>query len=319
MNKILKKILKLFFKIIKFLTPHGIYKFFSRLNNKKNNSLNLSKYNDDLNKEKKLNFIENFNISPKDNDTCVVLGNGPSLKTTLESSKKLNFIKNYPIFCVNSFPNTDYFFLLKPEYLVYMDPFLWAKNLSEQFKPEILEIKENITKANWKINIFMPKYAEEWNFFKDISNKNINLIYINTNISGEEDFDKRIIQFKKNEAMPQVQNVLVACLYLGLNIGFKKIYLFGADHSWHENLMIDNENILNIRDVHFYDKKQVNYTKAYSEADLSKTFSISSFFLALSKKFSSYMELEEYSKVLGTKIFNASEKSYIDAFEKIKI
>lgn len=316
MIKLLKKIIKIIFKTIKFFTPYGIHKFFQKYYYK---HIDLKISGKAVNFEKNNITTEDFNVKPFKKDCCIILGNGPSLKKTFDSPNQYDFIKKYPKFCVNSFINTYEFFELKPEYIVFMDPFYWAKNISEQFKPEILKTKENILKANWNITIFMPKYAEEWNFFCDISNNNIRLIYINTNVSGEIDFDKKINLFKTNKAMPQVQNVLVACLYIGLNIGFKKLYLFGADHSWHENLMVDENNILNIKDVHFYDKTEIKFNKAYSEADLSKTFNMSNFFEALSKKFYSYMELEKYSKVLDSKIYNASEKSYIDAFEKIKI
>ena len=193
------------------------------------------------------------------------------------------------------------------------------RDRSEPYKTEVINIKEEIKKADWKITIIMPNHAKKWNFFIDILSKNVLIKYINTDTTDEDDFIIKADLYKSNKAMPQVQNVLIACLYVGINIGFKNLYIFGADHSWHENLMIDENNILNIKDIHFYDNKNIQYTKAYSEADLSKVFNMNSFFYALSKKFYGYMELEKYSKLLGSKIFNASTKSYIDAFEKIKI
>ena len=306
-----KKITKILKKIVIFFIPHGLYKIIEK---------KLKKFEENKIKNNKFDIIiENFNIPLKDNMDCVILGNGPSLKESLQSKKNYEFIISKPKFCVNSFPISNEFFKLKPEFLVFMDPFYWAKNLSEPYKSEIIKIKENIKKADWDITIIMPKYAEKWNFFIDISSKKILVKYINTNTSNESDFNKKVILFKTNQAMPQVQNVLIACLYVGINIGFKNLYIFGADHSWHENLMIDENNILNIKDLHFYDNTDIKYNKAYSEADLSKIFNMCSFFEALSKKFYGYMELEKYSKLLGSKIFNASAKSYIDAFEKIKI
>ncbi len=42
-------------------------------------------------------------------------------------------------------------------------------------------------------------------------------------------------------------------------------------------------------------------------------------FRDLSKMFFSYMELERYAQRLGAKIYNATEGSYIDAFERKKL
>jgi hypothetical protein len=306
-----KKISKLIKKIIVFFIPYGIHKIIKK-------SLKKIQENKITNSKSEV-IIENFNIPLKDNMDCIILGNGPSLKESLQSKKNYEFIISKPKFCVNSFPITDEFFKLKPEFLVFMDPFFWAENLSEPYITEVINIKENIKKADWNITIIMPIHAKKWNFFIDILSENISIKYINTDTSSENDFIKKANLFKSNKAMPQVQNVLIACLYVGINIGFKNLYIFGADHSWHENLMIDDDNILNIKDLHFYDNMDVKYTTAYSEADLSKIFNMHSFFYALSQKFYGYMELEKYSKLLGSKIFNASAKSYIDAFEKIKI
>jgi hypothetical protein len=307
----INKISKLIKKIIVFFIPYGIHKILKKL-------LKKIQENKIINNKSKT-IIENFNIHIKNNIDCVILGNGPSLKESLQSKKNYEFIISKPKFCVNSFPITDEFFKLKPEFLVFMDPFFWAENLSEPYKTEVINIKENIKKADWDITIIMPNHAKKWNFFIDILSKNILIKYININTSNEDNFVIKADLYKSNKAMPKVQNVLIACLYVGINIGFKNLYIFGADHSWHEKLMIDKNNILNIKDTHFYDNKNIQYTKAYSEADLSKIFNMHSFFYALSQKFYGYMELEKYSKLLGSKIFNASTKSYIDAFEKIKI
>lgn len=42
-------------------------------------------------------------------------------------------------------------------------------------------------------------------------------------------------------------------------------------------------------------------------------------FAPLSRKFEGYIILEDYSKYLAAKVYNATSKSYIDAFERYKI
>ena len=123
--------------------------------------------------------------------------------------------------------------------------------------------------------------------------------------------------YKKYLGMPVIQNVLVGCVYLALNIGFKKIYLLGADHSWHEHIVVDDNNVLCIQD---------SYNSFAAGPKLSpmlhpdgKSFKVDELFLALSKMFKAHVILEGYSKTLGAKIYNVSSKSYIDAYERIKI
>lgn len=37
--------------------------------------------------------------------------------------------------------------------------------------------------------------------------------------------------YKENKMLPIMQNVLVGCIYIAINLGYKKIFIYGADHS----------------------------------------------------------------------------------------
>ncbi|MNT50910.1 hypothetical protein D3C72_1878480 [compost metagenome] len=111
---------------------------------------------------------------------------------------------------------------------------------------------------------------------------------------------------------------MAVVIFLCLNRGFKEIFVFGADHSWHEQFAIDENNHLLRRDIHFYDEKEVKHTTIIDVVH-NQTSSMSQQFASLSKAFYSYEVLQEYSQYLNTKIYNASAKSYIDAFERIRL
>src|SRR2546428_8235164 len=51
---------------------------------------------------------------------CSILGNGPSLKTSLE--KDIEFIKATEITCVNNFAHSHYFDQLQPQNYALLDP-----------------------------------------------------------------------------------------------------------------------------------------------------------------------------------------------------
>lgn len=261
----------------------------------------------------------NFGIKPI-NDDVVILGNGPSLKETMESAHDLDFIKSKQKFCVNSLVNQEEFATLKPDFLVFMDPFYWSKDLVEPFLTEYKKTREIILGIDWEMVIFMPEAAKKWNFFMDVSSKNskVKIIYINTKSNLENNLtdEERFCLYKQNKLMPHVQNVLVAAIYLSVNMGFKRVYIFGADHSWHQNIEVNQNNVLCVKDVHFYDKIDTQLEPWYKNADCSETFTMTELFLSLSRKFSSYMELEKYSRYMNSKIYNTSRLSFIDAFER---
>ena len=59
--------------------------------------------------------------------------------------------------------------------------------------------------------------------------KNINFVNINSKPSSKEFIEDRILEYASNNSSPLFQSVSVASLYFAMNIGFKKIYLFGFD------------------------------------------------------------------------------------------
>ena len=112
---------------------------------------------------------------------------------------------------------------------------------------------------------------------------------------------------------------MVAAIFLAINLGYARIYLHGADHSWHEDLVLNEENIVCIKDRHFYDKGEVALTPWRIGDKNGTTWKMHEILMALSKKFQGYHVLAEYASYRKAKIYNASKKTYIDAFERCQI
>ena len=147
------------------------------------------------------------------------------------------------------------------------------------------------------------------------SNKHLSVVYYNkTPVEGLQAVNNFL--FKLNLGMPRPYNVLVPTIFLALNMGFKSIYLFGADHSWHEEIKVDENNNVLVNHEHFYDNSA--QVKPMYHLD-GKEYYIHDIFRKLYLAFKGYFVLKNYAETLGAKILNASEKSYIDAFDKIKI
>jgi hypothetical protein len=100
---------------------------------------------------------------------------------------------------------------------------------------------------------------------------------------------------------------------------YKNIYLFGADHSWHEEIRITDQNEFEMRQVHFYDHtSNVKHEKVIDVRNNSLP-KLHAQFLSLHKVFYSYEILGVFAKFRKINVLNASKKSFIDAFERVTV
>ena len=253
----------------------------------------------------------------KTNDTCIILGNGPSLKESLEQN--LELIKKYDIVCVNQFAYSEYFEILKPKNYILLDTYYFLYNeQSTDKRATVIASFKKFKMIDWKINFFIPVKGKKSYLVTEIlsANKNVSIYYFNYVVTEGFTCFKHFI-FRNNLGMPQCQNVLSAALFLNINRNYNEIYLLGADHSWHENFTIQPNNKIMITDFHFYDKDKLKPVSMSDRAEHKLT--ITSFFLSLYKAFRSYDVIKIYADYRNVKVYNASVKSYIDTFEKKEI
>lgn len=265
----------------------------------------------------KVLFLSKFGVKipQTDAETCIVLGNGPSLKTSFQ--KHIDKISKQTLFCVNSFATTNEYNLLKPKYYIMLDDGFWKSEHDTVMKT----FESMVSKTNWDIQLLVPQIAKKSKRFDELvsKNKHIHLTYFNyTVFKGAEGIAHYF--YSKNMAMPQSQNVLVSSIFLAINAGFKKIIVLGADHSWHENIHVNNENIVCIKDVHFYDdSEQTKYVPITKGLHSTETFKFHELLNAWSKAFYGYWILKKYALTKNCTIENASPNSYIDAFKRIEL
>jgi len=258
-------------------------------------------------KIKKLRKIKSTNIAH-------ILANGPSLIKSLEKVKNIK----WDIFCVNRFADTEYFEIIKPKYYVLADPAFRRKNPDKDKEKDIDTFYSNlIKKVKWKIFLFISIEAlGSYNINKiRKESKNIEIIPYMWNPINISIFAVKRLLLKLNLWIPSGINVLIVSIFLSLQLWYKKTYIYWADHSRHLNMKVDDSNNVLLNDMHFYDKKESSYKKTlYFQKRLNMGF----WFQALATAFKAYDFLEKYSKSLNAKIYNASEESFIDAFERRK-
>ena len=250
---------------------------------------------------------------------AAILGNGPSLKTTLAND--LDFIKTTDIYAVNLFSSSTEFSQIKPQNYVILDPAFFLFSPANDGREDIKKTLHCLIKdTTWEMNLFVSQKVKNTYFITQIlaNNKNITVNYFNyTIVEGFAWFRHRI--FNLNLGMAQCQNILACALFLAIRRQYEEIYLFGADHSWHEEIRVNETNDIEVKQVHFYDNAaQIKHQKIL-DVNTNVHSNIQTIFLSLYKAFYGYGILRQYAHYQGIKIYNASTKSYIDAFERVKI
>lgn len=248
--------------------------------------------------------------------TCAILGNGPSLNTSFK--EHLSFIKSADIICVNNFNQAPEFFELKPTKYVLLDNLFFAYH-PEHLPHTVIEKTLHAFKpVDWSIDVYVP-YSGKHSFFVQHlqkENPHIRFIYYNYVIAKGFNWFTHWV-FRNNLGSMQCQNVLAMSIFLSINSGYRNIFLFGADHSWHEQYQIENNKVL-LHDQHFYDKTPKKPIIMHDHVKNEKR-TIADMFLSLHKAFKGYERINDYAISRQVKIWNASAKSYIDTFDRVEL
>jgi hypothetical protein len=246
------------------------------------------------------------------NPKCVVLGSGPSLKQTMALRGRE---ANTSYLAVNTFVFSDNYEHMQPEFYVVLDPGMWLSNAETPMKTMEM-LKE---KTVWNMVLLIPYSARKSRFATELSKHAfIHVQFVNYVVC--KGFPSVMHYFfRKNLAMPQSQNVLVAALFLATNIGFKEIELWGADHDWHKTLFVDEQNVVCVKQIHFYEQEQeVKYLPFFKGLHVKETFRMDEIFLAWAKVFYGYHVVKNYADSCGVTIRNATPGSFVDAFQRMK-
>ena len=245
----------------------------------------------------------------------LVCGNGPSLREQLET--QLPIFQENDVICVNAMSDTDWFSLVRPKYYCLMDSA--AVELPELLTPYSKQVVDGIwaglEKADWEIELILPRQFQKSAYLRERLKKvACSVQYINTThfdgYSCLRDFFLR-----KQLCAPAVQTVLVAALYYGICKGYDRIYLLGSEMNFIKGIEVDENNGLSVNYTHFYKgKKQRRLADAYGNA-----IPIAEVLEADARVFRQYMFLEAYAKKMGVKIYNATPRSWVDAFERVEL
>ena len=239
--------------------------------------------------------------------TLRILGNGSSLNDSLIYDSDSNV--EYAV--VNRHVLADNYCEIRPKYYILTDSHFFQH-------PEGLAILDQIMKkTKWEMYIFLPITKGTREIAKKTSScPNIKFVFYNKTRIDQSFFLSNFC-YKYQLGMPVPQNVIVAAIMLGIAMNYKTIELYGVEHSWLSSLYVGEDNLVYLRNSHFYDKEPVK-PKPQREIQHLDEYPLYQNLLDYARMFQSYWEIKTFLEQSNTniRVINKTPNSFIDAFER---
>lgn len=260
--------------------------------------------------------IENFIKKEKRDKHLMVLVNGPSLNDSLdEIIEKKEYEKN-DIVVVNFMPNDNRFYIIKPQYIIISDPMFYDKPAQKERVEEFFfNINKNIS---WDVTLFTP-YAyfqdEKWRK-SHFTNSRVKITPIHQVEPPKDRDDLACILAKRGLMGADFGSVLHHCIYIGMLLGYEKIYLYGADHNFFDGLCVNDNNQVCRKTLHFYETDSPVTPLYHYYSGKKEPYTMSFFMLEYSRIFRGHLTLRRIADYLNVKIVNRTPQSMIDCYER---
>lgn len=245
-------------------------------------------------------------------DEILIIGNGPSASQTLEENK--NWIQQKVCLSVNFFALSEAYMQVKPKVYMLLDQGFLDLNYFT-VRPFFEKIYQD---TDWEMLLYIPihfKRKHEW-LTRLEDHPHIKLAYFNYSlIEGYPWFNH--LMYGSGLGMMPAGNILICAIFQSIYLGVKKIYITGADHSWHEQLRVsDEDNALFLNDQHFYGEKNRNISAEFKSNETGISSELAKQFLSFHKVFKGHEKLALWAKVKNVEIINVSGHSNIDVYQR---
>lgn len=250
-------------------------------------------------------IVRNGADAPRGDRPLYIMGNGPSLRTNLDNN--LELLKRSDTLAVNFAANTPEFRVVRPKYYVLADPHFF-RNISDK---NVAALSESLKAVDWRMTLFVPAKSRR-SVARMIGNPMVSVEGFNF-LAAEGWKWLEQFMFRLRLGMPRPRNVLIPSIMIGIWLGYKKIYILGADHSWLKTLDVDSDNRVVSVQPHFYkeDSHEVErINRTYLDLKLHQVLE------SMTIAFASYHKINAYASRCGITIINATPGSFIDAFPR---
>lgn len=263
-------------------------------------------------------IFDSFRISVKNENQqrgILVLANGPSLKKSLEEiiEKSLHIVND--TITVNFMANEDSFYVVKPKYHVISDYNLFHNSVD--YENKVSAFYDNINKrVTWQLTILVTySLWKDKDWCKNINNQNVKMVPFH---SVETPMSLRVSCWLDRLGIlgANYGSVLHHAIYLPMLLGYKKIDLYGADHTFFDGLCVDSENRVCRKVTHFYDNTAVITPVYHSYTGQKVPYKMSYFVYEYYRVFLGHDILRHIADCHMVEIYNRTPISLIDSYKR---
>lgn len=246
---------------------------------------------------------------PIEERELVILGNGPSLRQTIDESR--HWLDSHELMAVNFAANAPEFRELRPERYILADPHFFRAPGEDA---NVDRLWENLRNADWPMTLHVPA-REQPRAAERLADTAIRIESFNlTPVEGHAALTRLLT--RRGLGMPRPRNVLIPAIICAINAGYGRIFLAGADHSWSRTLSVDDHNRVVSIQPHFYADNSKELDRVSKEYEGYRLHDI---LQSLTIAFRSYFAIAEYASRRGAEIINVTPGSMIDAFPRLRL
>lgn len=249
--------------------------------------------------------------SPSSNEgkgkELIILGNGPSLRKTIEDD--FEWLVLHDLMAVNFAANTSEFFRLRPRYYILADGHFFNSLPTDS---NVRKLWETFGKVSWDMTLLIPSKYKHLVKPLLMHTHNLKIRYFNlTPVEGFKWLSHFI--YSSGGGMPRPRNVMIPAIMEGIRLGYSKIFICGADHTWTKTLDVDNDNYVISVQPHFYKDNEEEHNRV---RETYKGIRLHEVMGSMVVAFRSYWHIADYAKSRKVEIINATPGSMIDAFPR---
>lgn len=249
--------------------------------------------------------------SPSSNEgkgkELIILGNGPSLRKTIEDD--FEWLVLHDLMAVNFAANTSEFFRLRPRYYILADGHFFNSLPTDS---NVRKLWETFGKVSWDMTLLIPSKYKHLVKPLLMHTHNLKIRYFNlTPVEGFKWLSHFI--YSSGGGMPRPRNVMIPAIMEGIRLGYSKIFICGADHTWTKTLDVDNDNYVISVQPHFYKDNEEEHNRV---RETYKGIRLHEVMESMGVAFRSYWHIADYAKSRKVEIINATPGSMIDAFPR---
>ena len=245
--------------------------------------------------------------------SAVILGNGPSLAEDLPRLIERREHETKDVMAVNFFALDERFETVRPAYYVLSDPMFFRDSACRDRVAELYRVLDE--KVTWPMNLYVQYYnPERFDYRAALPNPRIRIVRFHTQVYrgfGSVGF----WLFRHGLGSANFGTVVQVGEYVALLLGYRRIELYGVDHTLLDGLCVDDANRLCRADRHYYDTLPPAPQPIYMKVP-HVPYTMSVYLAEVAELFRGHEVLRDYAAALGARIVNRTRGSMIDAYER---